>query len=287
MKKQKKDKSAVSAPASSTVRSYVSYLSKKGNKSAVPVLEFSPLGIAKAEVRELTNAALAGNADAARALVLVADEAATELEAIWEGWAWTMSSRDLDFEKARDLHREMLRRIARERETWPILHHCRAARRKTTDQMLKQLELGTKTPLKAIGIADGHMRHLIETLSYEIGMPSADNAREWRDKAMDYVERNFHDQLYQERTWLQGLANPKRQVEKRRKKARAKLNEWEAKTRREHKSGELSPEESETKAAWLIRIRHNAKVTHAELRYGLKEALTAALKSLVQKRPQI
>ena len=286
MKKQ----SAVSAPSSSTVQGYVSYLQKKGSKPTIPVPEFSPLGIAKAKVRELTNAAFAGNAEAAKALVLIADEVAAELEAIWEGWACLLSSRDSEFEKAREPHREMLRRIARERETWPVLHHCRAAKRKTTDQMLKELELGTMMPLKAVDVKDDYMRYLIDSLSYDIGALSADNAKEWVQRAMNYIETSeppgMRLALRTPHTWLYGLADPARQVGKRQKAAYKRLEKWEEQKKGQHKSGELSIEESEAKERRIMEIK-NYTVTEAELVYGLKEALTARVKSIVEKRPQI
>lgn len=249
-------------------------------------VDFSPFGIGRGQINKLHNAAVQGDADAARDLVELADYAASVLNWVWDGLNFSIASPN--FERAREAQREMLRRIAEKRETWPVLYRRRMAYKKRTDQMAKQLRLGTAPPLKAIGVSDGDMRFLIETLlSYEIGTPPADNVKEWIDKAMNFIEKNFHDELYEGKTFLYCLANPKRQVKKRRKKARDRLNKWEGKMKSQHESGKLSIEETEYKAAWLRRIRRNARVTENELRYGLREALTAALKSLIPKSPQI
>jgi len=251
-------------------------------------IDISPLRIGRGQVNRLHEAVLNGDTEAARDLVDLAAYAAFALMQIWNSYDLDILSPD--FEKNREPRREMLRAIAGGREAWPLEYHCRKGQRKKTEQMVKQLGLGTATPLKAIGVDDDMMRHLIESLTYTIGMPSADNAQEWVERAMNEIETSeppgMRLALRDPKTWLHGLADPERQVGKRQKAAYKRLEKWEAEKKAEHKSGKLSIEESDTKAK-RARAIENFQVTDAELVFGLKEALTARVKSLTEKRPQI
>ncbi len=255
-------------------------------KSAKPTDAWNPdrLQIGRAQIDSLYRRAMQGDAAAAKDLVDLARYAAIKLKLIWDGL--DLDTPSPDFEKNRKPLRKILRSIATQQETWPIEFHCRTKKRESTALMLKELALGTKTPLKAVGVKDSYMRHLIETLCYELGYPSAHNRRSWIDSAMHYVERNFPEPLRQD-TWLRALADPERQIGKRQAKAYKKLEAWERKAKQGHRSGKLSVEELEEKKKRTQRIKANASVTEAELIFGLREALTAAVKSLVHERPQI
>jgi len=248
-------------------------------------LDWSPFGIAAAQVSKLKRAALTGDAEAATALVKIASSAVSALDWIW--WGWDCETTSPEYEKRREPKREMLRQIAKKRDSWPVSYHCREGKRKDTAQMMKELGLGTGTPLKVVGVEDGMMLHWVTCLSYEIGNPTAENAREWPRRALEWMDsfEGIRTALRDPKTWLYELANPERQKKKRRSKAIKALNRWENKTKKRHRSRKLSVEEAEAKMERLKRINSRDVVSEGDIVSGFKEAIAAYLRENIN--PQI
>ena len=237
--------------------------------------------IGKAQLDMLYKKVMEGDEESAVDLVSLASYAVLLLELVWSGHDFRPSP---DFERNREIKRDMLRAIASKRERWPIDYHCRKAQRKTMEEMLKGLELGTKTPLKALDVADDYTRLLLDqVLCPSVGFPTAENAKDWVEKAMSEIlsSEGLRAALFDPHTWLYRVSNPQRQAERRRNKARKALKAWEVRARREHRSGNLSVEERERKAEKERRIA-SIRVNDSDIKSGIREAIALRVKSLVR-----
>lgn len=158
--------------------------------------------------------------------------------------------------------------------------------------MLKQLKLGTRTPIKAVNVRDDNMRLLIETLSYEVGTPSAGKAKEWADKAIAKMASWgwMKVQLLDPKTWIYALANRKRQITRKNTK---QLDRMEKKLNRELAKGagttadDAKIQKLKDVIADMKEVGLQKGQTEADPQKLLKEAIVTRLESILPQRPQM
>lgn len=269
--------------------------------AGLPILPpMTNLSIGRAQVNQLHLDASIGKAKAVKDLVELASYATHTVQSFWEENDPTFAQGRAN--KKRIRLRELIKKAARDRDDFPVLHSWRKNRNRVVRAMLAALPLAEASIWKTSKVdqdkAGTGMHHLILDEIYPRfqwlrrsplkltglngkiqALPNLRLAtrRRWAQIAAEYCASPMYAGmriLRDPNTWLHKIAKPKRQLDKRIAKAKKRLQN--------RFSGVLDPIEATRK---MVREQQISRmvITEADHLAGLTEAISARLKSILKK----